>query len=50
MENAHGEGETFVDGNNNDRSTMYNQQVEVMETECKSPCASTAEMCIEICA
>ena len=26
----------------------YSQQV--VESECKSPCSSTAEMCIEICA
>ena len=40
-------GENFVE-KNNDKTTMYSQQL--VETECKSPCSSTAEMCIEICA
>ena len=42
----------FVDDNNNDKmTTLYSQQeeVEVAETECKSPCPSTAEMCIAMC-
>jgi hypothetical protein len=43
------EGENFVD-DNNDKITPYSQQVEVMETECKSPCPSSAEMCIAMCA
>ena len=47
MDNAYGNGENFVE-KNNDKTTMYNQQL--IETECKSPCSSTAEMCIEICA
>ena len=47
MDNAHAEGETFVV--NNDETMMYSQQV-VAETKCKSPCPSSAEMCIEICA
>ena len=50
-DNALGEGETFVV--NNDKTTMmYSQQAieEEVETECKSPCPSSAEMCIEICA
>ena len=47
-----GEGEIFV-VNNNDKTMMYSQQTieEELETkECKSPCPSSAEMCIEICA
>ncbi len=48
MDNVFGEGEYIVEDNNNDE-TMYSQQV-VVETECKSPCPSSAEMCIEICA
>ena len=44
--NAFGE-KNFVDDSNDD--TTYSQQV-VGETKCKSPCPSTAEMCIEICA
>ena len=46
MDNAYGNGENFE--KNNDKTTMYIQQL--VETECKSPCPSTAEMCIEICA
>jgi hypothetical protein len=48
MDNAFGEGENlFDDDNNNDKST-YGEQV--VETTCKSPCPSTAEMCITMCA
>ena len=47
MDKAYGNGENFVE-KNNDTTTMYTQQL--IETECKSPCSSTAEMCIEICA
>ena len=38
---------------NNDKTMMYSQQTieeEVETKECKSPCPSSAEMCIEICA
>ena len=49
-DNALGEGETFVV--NNDKTTMmYSQQAieeEVETRECKSPCPSSAEMCIEM--
>ena len=44
---AHGEGENYVDDN---KMTMFSQQVEVAETECKSPCPSSAEICIAMCA
>jgi hypothetical protein len=50
-DNALGEGETFVV--NNDKTMMYSQQAieeEVETKDCKSPCPSSAEMCIEICA
>ena len=48
---AHGEEGNFVDDNNNDKMTMYSQQaIEEVETECKSPCPSSAEMCIAMCA
>jgi hypothetical protein len=49
-DNALGEGETFVV--NNDKTMMYSQQTieEVESKECKSPCPSSAEMCIEMCA
>ncbi len=37
---------------NNDKTMTYSQQAieEEVETECKSPCPKSAEMCIEICA
>ena len=51
MDNAFGEEKNFVDENNNYKITMYSQQViEEVEPECKSPCPSSAEMCIEVCA
>ena len=45
MDNAHGE-KNFVD--NNDKITYSQQLVETKD--CKSPCSSSAEMCIAICA
>ena len=45
MNNAFGE-ENFVDYNND--KTTYNHQV-VETKECKSPCPSSAEMCIAMC-
>lgn len=48
MDNTFGEGDNFVvEHNDNDKMT-YSQQV--VETQCKSPCPSTAEMCIAMCA
>ena len=50
-DNALGEGEDFVV--NNDKTTMmYSQQAieEEVETECKSPYPSSAEICIAMCA
>jgi hypothetical protein len=48
MDSVLGEGEKFVvDVNNNDKVTYTQQEV---ETECKSPCPSSAEMCIAMCA
>jgi len=48
MDNTFGEGENLVvEHNDNDKMT-YSQQV--VETQCKSPCPSTAEMCIAMCA
>jgi hypothetical protein len=50
MDNAFGE-KNFVDDIHNEKMTSYSQQVEVMKTkECKSPCPSSAEMCIAMCA
>ncbi len=42
--NAFGEEKNFVD-DGNDETTLYSQQV-VETKECKSPCPSSAEMCI----
>ena len=47
MDNVFGEEKNFVDDGNYE-TTLYSQQV--METECKSPCPSNAEMCIAMCA
>jgi hypothetical protein len=54
MDNAFG-GETYlvVDDKNNgsDKTMMTSDSQQKVETkECKSPCPSRAEMCIEICA
>ena len=52
-DNVLGEGETFV-VNYDDKTMMtYSSQQaieEEVETECKSPCPKSAEMCIELCA
>ena len=51
MDNAFGEGEYFVvvyDDHNKDQMMSTQQLVETKE--CKSPCPSTAEMCIAMCA
>ena len=48
MDNTFGEEKNFVD-DGNDETTLYSQQV-VETKECKSPCPSTAEMCIAMCA
>jgi hypothetical protein len=50
--NALGEEENFVVNNDKTTMTSYSQQAikEEGETECKSPCPSSAEMCIEMCA
>ena len=47
MANAFGEEKNFIDDNND--KTTYSQQI-VETKECKSPCPSTAEMCIAMCA
>ena len=47
MDNAFGEEKNFVDNSNDD--TTFSQQV-VETKECKSPCPSSAEMCIAMCA
>ena len=45
--NAFGEEKNFVDDDND--KTTYSQQI-VVTKECKSPCSSSTEMCIAICA
>jgi hypothetical protein len=47
IDKALGEVENFVVDNDNDKMT-YSQQV--IETQCKSPCPSSTEMCIAMCA
>ena len=48
MDNAYGAGANFVD---NDHKTMtYSQQQQEVETDCKSPCSPSSEMCIAMCA
>ena len=47
MDNAYGAGANFVV--DDDKTMTYIQQQEV-EAECKSPCSSSSEMCIEVCA
>ena len=50
MDNAFGEEKNFVDDGNDESNDkiMYSQQV--IDSKCKSPCPSTAEMCIAMCA
>ena len=47
MDNVFGEEKNFVD-DGNDETTLYSQQL--VESDCKSPCSSSAEMCIAMCA
>ena len=49
MDNVFGEEKNFVD-DNNDKTTYSQQQVVAETKECKSPCPSSAEMCIAMCA
>jgi len=46
MDSIFGGEKNFADDGNYE--TTYSQQV--VETKCKSPCPSTAEMCIAMCA
>jgi hypothetical protein len=48
MDNTFGEGENLVVKHNDNDKMTYSQQL--VETQCKSPCPSTAEMCIAMCA
>jgi len=47
MDNAFGEEKNFV--NKDNEKTTYSQQL-VQTKECKSPCPSSEEMCIAMCA
>jgi hypothetical protein len=47
MDNSYGAGINFVV--DDDKTMTYSQQQGV-EVECKSPCPSSSEMCIEMCA
>ena len=47
MDIAFGEEKNFVDDDND--KTTYSQQL-VETKECKSPCPSSSEMCIAMCA
>jgi len=48
IDNSLGEVENFVVDDNDNNKMTYSQQV--VEPKCKSPCPSTAEMCIAMCA
>jgi hypothetical protein len=50
MDNAYGAGANFVVVNDNDNTMMTSSQQQEVEAECESPCPSSAEMCIEMCA
>ena len=52
MANAYGTGANFVVDNDKTTMMMYSQQaiIEQVDAECESPCPSSAEMCIEMCA
>jgi len=48
MDNALGKGENFVVDDTDIDKMTYSQQI--IETQCKSPCPSSVEMCIAMCA
>jgi hypothetical protein len=50
IDNVWGERENSTVVNNNNNKTMNSTQQQVLQAECKSPCPSDAEMCIEMCA
>ena len=49
LDNVSGEGEKFVVDNESTTMT-YGPQVKEVETDCKSPCSKSAEICIAMCA
>jgi hypothetical protein len=50
MDNAYGAGVNFVVDDDVDKTMTYSQQQQEVEAECKSPCPSSSEMCISMCA
>ena len=47
LDNVSGEGEKHdVD---NDKTMTYSPQVKEVETDCKSPCSKSTEICITMC-
>jgi hypothetical protein len=50
MDNAYGAGTNFVVDNDTTMMTDSQQQQVEVDTKCKSPCSSSAEMCIAMCA
>jgi hypothetical protein len=50
MDNAYGAGTNFVVDNDKTTKTHSQQQQVEVDTKCKSPCSSSAEMCITMCA
>ena len=50
IDNVLGERENSTVVNNNNNKTTNSTQQQVLQAECKSPCPSDAEMCIEMCA
>ena len=49
MDNVYAEGGNFIIVSD-DKTMTYSQQVEEIETECKSSCPKSAEVCIAMCA
>ena len=48
MDNAYGAGANFVV--DDDKTMTHSEQQQEVETDCKSPCSSSSEMCIAMCA
>ena len=49
LDNVYAEGGNFIIVSD-DKTMTYSQQVEEIETECKSSCPKSAEVCIAMCA
>ena len=48
--NAFGEGVNFIVDDQNDKTITYSQQHQQVQTDCKSPCPKSAELCAFMCA